>query len=91
MENPDISKLREKIDQVDYQLMHLLEQRAEIVKEIGDVKKRYTIPIVNGEREREILSKAYGFENRDYISAVFTKIFEESRKIQKPSVFSANP
>jgi chorismate mutase len=86
MENQELSELRKEIDKIDYQLMPLLDQRAEIVKTMGELKKRYEIPIINGDREREILLKAEGFENKGYIYSVFSKIFEESRRIQEERI-----
>ena len=46
-----ISQLRDKIDDIDNQILVLLQQRVEICKEIGFLKKKLNIAIQDNARE----------------------------------------
>jgi Chorismate mutase len=77
---------RKKIDLVDREIIALLNQRAGIVSEIGEIKVRAGLPIVDWSREMEIL-KWVARENegimRDEAAArIFRCILQESRQIQ---------
>lgn len=53
----DLKTYRDKIDEIDIQLVKLFEERMEIVLKIADYKKENNIPILNENREREVLEK----------------------------------
>ena len=78
-----ITENRNKIDEIDRTLMSLLDERLELVKIIGGIKKKENIPIFNKEREDEILSKTLNFKNSKFLTSIFSKILEESRKFQE--------
>lgn len=50
-----LAELREKIDQTDRQLLHLLAQRLELVRQVGEVKHQHGLPIYVPERESSML------------------------------------
>lgn len=52
-----ISHLRAQIDQIDCHLLKLLDQRAGIVKQVGELKKNQNQKIHDPKREKEILEK----------------------------------
>ena len=52
MEN--IKKLRERIDEVDEQILQSLSKRAEICRSIGLVKKKHGIPTQDLPRENDV-------------------------------------
>lgn len=52
-----ISHLRSQIDQIDCHLLQLLDQRAGIVKQVGELKKKQNQTIHDSKREQEILEK----------------------------------
>jgi len=54
-----LAKLREQINQVDDELMHLLGQRMKIAQKIGEYKKNNNITILQTNRWNEILEKAF--------------------------------
>ncbi len=83
MENKKLIQMRKKINRIDGKLMMLLERRAEIVKAIGKIKFEENLPILNKAREEEILESVKSFSNHWFISEIFIKIFDESRKIQE--------
>lgn len=51
-----LNELRTQIDQVDRQLLQLLAQRLELVKQVGEVKHQQGLPIYVPEREAEMLN-----------------------------------
>jgi len=53
----ELEKLRERIDQIDEEILKLLNERAKIAKEIGEIKKQKNMEIHVPERERAIFEK----------------------------------
>ena len=74
----NLQNLRNEIDKVDKSIGDLLLKRMELVKEIGKIKEKGDISIVDTEREIDILSR---FEEK-YVKEVFKKILSESKKLQ---------
>ena len=80
----DISKLRENIDTVDQQILDLFVQRMELSEQVAEYKKANAIPIVNRQREREVLAGAsekagqYG----DYAYQLFSRLIDLSKARQ---------
>jgi chorismate mutase/prephenate dehydratase len=54
-EDPGLSALRERIDALDRQLLGLLNQRAALALEVGEVKKRNGSPVFRPEREAQVI------------------------------------
>jgi len=53
--NPDLLKLRDRIDAVDRDLLALLNQRARLAQEVGEVKKREGSLAFRPEREAQVI------------------------------------
>lgn len=83
MENKELIQIRNKIDKIDETLTSLLNKGAEIAKAIGEIKFRKNLPILNKERENEVLSKTLKLENGNFVNPIFIKIIEESKKIEE--------
>jgi len=83
MENKQLVRMRKKIDKIDEALIFLLDERAKIVRVVGEIKIKAGLPILNKERENHVLSKTQKFDNCEFIHLVFTKIIEESRRLQE--------
>lgn len=86
-----LQELREKIDFIDNQILDFLNQRMEVVKIIGDLKKQNNAIIYRPEREKEILDRLVNYNqiksgllNRTSIDAVFMEIFAASRNLELP-------
>ncbi len=76
----ELSKLRQHIDEIDGKLMPLLARRMELSKEIADCKAKEDIPVLDEQREQEILKKAESFGEE--IKTVYLSVLEASRKVQ---------
>ena len=49
--------LRENIDKVDAELLRLLNQRAELVLKVGELKKANNLAVVHADREKVLLAR----------------------------------
>ena len=80
----ELSEIREKINAVDDQLLDLFLQRMDLSEEVAAYKKEHHQPILNKQREREILAKvAEKSGDRERFSYhLFSTIFELSRSRQ---------
>ena len=52
-----LDELREVIDEIDTELLILLNRRAAVSKKIGAIKLKAGLPLVDGNREAEVLRK----------------------------------
>ncbi len=50
-----LKKFREEIDKIDEELVRLINQRCEIAKQVGEIKREKKLPIVNEKREQEVI------------------------------------
>ncbi|MEM9084141.1 MAG: chorismate mutase [Planctomycetota bacterium] len=57
---PSLDELRVRIDAVDRQLVELLNQRAQLVVDVGRYKRKHGTPIYAPDREAAVLSKVLG-------------------------------
>lgn len=63
----DLKFYRDKIDQIDKQLVDLFEERMEIVLKVADYKKLHNLPILNENREKEVIDKNTArLKNKDF-------------------------
>ncbi len=84
----DLPALRREIDGVDEQIVSLLNRRIEIAQEIGRVKKKESLPVVDFSRERAVLSRVAVLNRgpipQESLRIVYAEIMAAARKIQKP-------
>ena len=52
-----LEELRKKIDEIDHQLVKLLNERAQVVVEVGKLKNKTDKPIYAPDREKKVLEK----------------------------------
>lgn len=83
-----LDELRQRIDQIDNQLMELLNHRMEVVRLVGELKKTGNTLIYRPEREKEIVDrltqKSEGLLNKKAIESIFLEIFAVSRNLEMP-------
>ena len=81
----DLSKLREKIDVIDDELVRLFAARMDVAAQIADYKKQNGLPIYVPSREREKLqdvAKKSSPEMENYTRVLYSMLFELSRSYQ---------
>ena len=80
-----IARLRESLDAINQELLALLEQRGRLVHEVMKIKREYSLPAHDPERERRmteaLLDRSSGVYPRASLERVFTSIFEVSRAL----------
>ena len=83
-----IEQIREKIDDIDQQLLDLLNERMELVEIVGKIKKTSNATIYRPEREKAIIQRLSSINsgklNQQAIEAIFLEIFAVSRNIEMP-------
>ena len=82
----NLSSLRDKIDEIDNQILELLKQRAAIAFQIGKLKNQNNVAIVSKDREIEIINRL-AQKNNSYLSeedikSIFSLIIQKCRAVQ---------
>jgi len=84
----NLDELRKQIDALDEQIVHLLNQRAEIVVEIGKIKAAQGAPIYAPDRERAVLDKVRranrGPLPASTIEAIYRELMSGSFALERP-------
>ena len=82
-----ILTLRQKIDNLDEEIIKLLKLRMRISKEVGLLKEKLHIPIEDKSREMEIIerltSKAGKNLTEEQLIRIFTAVFKSSKQVQE--------
>lgn len=82
----DLQKSREKIDEIDKQIVTLFEQRMRISKDVADYKISVNKPVYDRTRELEKLDTLQKLASNDFnrqgVHELFTQIMSISRKLQ---------
>jgi chorismate mutase/prephenate dehydratase len=82
-----LKPLREQIDAIDAQILDLLNRRARVAQEVGDVKAETNAPVFRPEREAQVLrsvaQKNPGpLDSRD-VQSIFREIMSMCRALEK--------
>ena len=63
----ELDGYRKKIDEIDREITRLFEERMDTVIKVGEYKKKNNLPVLNKDREQEVLEKNVGYlKNEDY-------------------------
>lgn len=88
MDDDALEGLRQRIDQIDRQLVELLNERATVVVEVGKVKQQTGGPIYAPHREAAVLSRVLGLSEGPLpdrtVEAVYREIMSGSFAIEQP-------
>jgi chorismate mutase / prephenate dehydratase len=89
---PALAALREQIDEVDSQLVTLLQKRATLALEVGEVKKTIDAPVYRPEREAQILAnfasaelttKYAGPLRAPALQAIYREVISACRELER--------
>lgn len=83
----ELAKLRKEMDGTDWQILKLLARRLKLAKNIGEYKEKNKLPILDAQREKELILERKEKGNRlrlrnKFIDDFFNLILKESRRIQ---------
>ena len=81
-----LEALRKRIDEIDTDLLRLLELRFQVVKEIGLFKKENKLPILDKDREKEVLQMRKTLlrnqDNWPHFEKLFQLIMDISKQLE---------
>ena len=82
-----LEEYRVLIDSVDQRLVALLNERTQVVEQIGRVKRSTDLPIYEPRREEQVFANIsqsnVGPLGEDALRRIFERIIDEMRKIQR--------
>ena len=85
----EITKIRNRMDELDARLVGLLNERASCAREIGRLKDTVGLKVYQPQREREVLdhvrSENAGPLDADAITRLFERIIDEARRLERSS------
>ncbi len=83
----ELEKLRNEIDAIDRQIVDCFEERMQTVMQVAAYKQKNNLPILNSEREREVIEKNTAMlQNKQYkraLESVLEKMMLVSRNAQQ--------
>jgi chorismate mutase-like protein len=82
-----LEEYRVLIDNVDRRIVALLNERTQVVEDIGRVKRASELPIYEPKREEQVFANVTGSNqgpmSEDALRRIFERIIDEMRKIQR--------
>ncbi len=81
----ELERLRKEIDSIDEQLLMLFEDRLRLVKDIGSVKQKSDMPILDVKRQKQLLDRIKKLSNsqlHSYDEKLFKQIMLISKEYQ---------
>ena len=86
-----LEECRNLIDAVDLKILALLNERTQIVEEIGRIKQALSMPIYEPKREDQVFYNVTtangGPLTAEAVKRVFERIIDEMRTIQRDKMF----
>ena len=81
----EINEIRTQIDDVDQKMLELFLRRMELSELVAEYKQALGLPILNRQREREILSRVCerAGDKEEYAYYMFSRLFDLSKARQK--------
>jgi chorismate mutase/prephenate dehydratase len=84
----DLEPLRRRIDQLDAEIVALLNQRADVVVEIGHLKRQTNSPVYAPDREKSVLEKVRALNKGPLpdrcLEAVYRELMSGSFALERP-------
>ena len=86
--SPDLASLRVQIDSIDQQLLTLLNQRALVAEQVGEVKKREGTPFFRPDRVAQVIEKITnanpGPLKGPHVAAIWREIMSACLALESP-------
>ena len=82
-----LEELRAQIDEIDSQMIALFEKRMDVTRQVGEYKKEHDLPVLDRQREEEVLAKKEAMLKNQYLKTevkdFFSSIMAISRRQQR--------
>ncbi len=89
-----LAECRDAIDKIDLRILALINERTEVVEEIGRVKRSACLPIYEPKREDEVFHNVTvnnrGPLSPEAVHRVFERIIDEMRTVQRERMLANN-
>ncbi|GAB1411130.1 prephenate dehydratase [Desulfovibrionales bacterium] len=83
-----LTEIRDQIDELDEDIVALLNKRAALSREVGELKSRSLDVVFKPFREKEVLHRVNtlnpGILPEDHLRAIYREILSSSRRLQQP-------
>ncbi|MBN2427020.1 MAG: chorismate mutase [Deltaproteobacteria bacterium] len=83
----DIHEIRDRIDQLDDELLRIFNERSALAVQIGEIKKREGLRIYDPSREQNIFRRVQannpGPLDNQAIVRLFERVIDESRSLER--------
>lgn len=83
----ELLELRAQIDEIDAQMIALFEKRMDVTRRVGEYKKEHDLPVLDRQREAEVLAKKEAMLKNKYLKTevkdFFGSIMAISRRQQR--------
>ena len=81
---------RQQIDSLDQRIVELVQERARVVEEVGNIKREAHLPVTVPSREQQVIEKVQGLAKggplpAEAVGRIYQKLVEEMRN------WEANP
>jgi chorismate mutase/prephenate dehydratase len=90
-----LSPARERIDSIDGQIVKLLNERAQVVRDVGLIKKQYHAPVSAPGREEQVLHRVSGEARAPLtapaVEAIYRTILREMAAMEQAEVEKSAP
>lgn len=90
MSTERLTEIRDQIDQLDEGIVDLLNKRAALSREVGELKSRSLDVVFKPFREKEVLNRLGqlnpGILPEDHLRAIYREILSSSRRLQQPQI-----
>jgi len=75
---------RQQIDSLDQRIVELVQQRARVVEQVGDIKREAHLPVTVPSREQQVIAKAQDLAKggplpAEAVGRIYQKLVEEMR------------
>jgi chorismate mutase len=88
----DLDRCRQVIDEIDLKLLRLLNERTDVVEEIGRIKQELKLAIYEPKREEQVFANVTGHNggplSDDAVKRIFERIIDEMRTVQKDKMLA---
>jgi chorismate mutase len=87
-----LAACRQQIDTLDQRIVELIQERARVVAQVGDIKREAHLPVTVPGREQQMIEKAQELSKRgplpaEAVGRIYQKLIEEMRNWEaKPGV-----
>lgn len=83
----EMGQWRERIDEIDLQLVRLFNERTQCAIEIGHIKQRHGLEIYSPSREAQVIANVTGANagplDAEAIRRLFERVIDEARRIER--------